>query len=175
MDNRFSWPWLCKMLCGFALLGHFVAYQLSPPATPILTTPYLLMLTLVVTGGTVTAIHGLLLRGHESSGTLETGRGLYPWIRHPMYLGDALVYLGFATHPLTLTTGALVLAGWFSLLLQARDEDRALSRHHSQVHQRWRARSGLFFNPRVFIPKESPWRRHPEPENRQPPRQSEAP
>jgi protein-S-isoprenylcysteine O-methyltransferase Ste14 len=101
----------------------------------------------VVTGGLVTILHyGLLRRSNRRlarPGRLVTRGGLFARVRHPMYLGDGVVYAGLALLAPGPVTLVVFVAGIAGILGQARVEDGWLSRRFGRQHARWRERTGL--------------------------------
>ena len=102
----------------------------------------LLTVGLVLMGAGCSVWHGLLLRRSDG---LETGRGLFRWVRHPMYLGDFFTLTGFALLPLGPDSTVLWLVGVVAVWRCAVVEDAELAREWGEVHARWRGRTGLVF------------------------------
>lgn len=73
--------------------------------------------------------------------TLVTARGLYPWIRHPMYLGDFLVIVGFALLCPTILSACAVPVAAIALVQLARFEDDLLAARFGDSFRAWAGRS----------------------------------
>ncbi len=124
---------------GLVLIGQsllFVPHRLA-----------LLGRAVVVLGGAVHLYHFWLLK--RSNSTLDppqqlvTSGGLFPWVRHPMYLGDGLVMLGFAILcPSWLSAGCLLL-GLLALAHQRRAEEGRLADLFGEAFEAYRRGSIL--------------------------------
>ena len=69
--------------------------------------------------------------------TLVTRGGAFPWIRHPMYLGDFTVIVGLALFcPSGFSAGAVLLAA-FALFRLARLEDRQMAERFLEPYSEW--------------------------------------
>lgn len=128
---------LIAALCGHALLGVPAAWA-SPPRLPAQ--------VLAVAGGLLTLWHYRFLsaaRATGRAGQLVTRGGLFYCVRHPMYLGDCLLYLGLfllAPHPVTALIAAVGIA---ALVAQSRAEDAYMAGLFPDEFAAWHARSGL--------------------------------
>jgi len=138
--------WRVKIAAGAALIallfGHFVFDLPAADAS----FPREVAQLLAVAGGLFTIWHHRILAMAVEEGCptrlVNTG-GCYPFIRHPMYLGDLVLYLGLALLVPALVTAVLAAVGAVALMLQARAEDRYLARHYGDAFDRWRRNSGL--------------------------------
>lgn len=140
--------WKLKLLGAMALIACGMARFLLgvPPAVVV---PILWAQILVLTGGGIVLVHyGLLQRRRgrfDRPEELLTRGGLFPVVRHPMYLGDVVMNLGW-----TLLAGSW-LAFWLygfclvALQLQARVEDRYLAERFPEAHRHWRLHTGLLW------------------------------
>ncbi|MGF1453715.1 MAG: methyltransferase family protein [Opitutales bacterium] len=80
----------------------------------------------------------------EAPTTLVTQGGLWPFVRHPMYLGEGLLMLALAV----MARGPsiyLMFVGWIAIVRLALAEDRAMGERFPQAHVKWRQRAGLLF------------------------------
>jgi protein-S-isoprenylcysteine O-methyltransferase Ste14 len=141
--------WAIKVVLGLALIAHFILVTLRPDllATRELLT-YPLFLGLVLIGGTMNLGHYIVLEHYlhrDDEPGLITDRGLFRWIRHPMYVGDAILYLAFALYPASLVTGAIYPVALVALWRQSRHEDRQLAEQFPEAHARWREQAGLWW------------------------------
>jgi protein-S-isoprenylcysteine O-methyltransferase Ste14 len=143
-------PWCLKVLIGVALIGHFVMLSFRPAALPTwFSALYPLFLALVLLGGEVAIWHHWIMKRarRRSAGqpVLVSSGGLFNRIRHPIYLGDAVLYGAFAVYPATFVTlGLLVVALW-ALHRQARREDVEMAEAFGEQHAAWLARTGRFW------------------------------
>lgn len=85
--------------------------------------------------------HGLLLRRGRGDGLprLVTEGGLYRLIRHPMYLFDALMALGFLAMSGDAVAAALAAAVCLAVLPLSLREDRELAREFGAAFEDWSA------------------------------------
>lgn len=139
--------WCVKVVLGLALIAHFAVLAFYPELLPAwFRVPYPVFLALVLIGGGATLGHYVLLeRALKTAGErrLVTSGGLFRWLRHPMYLGDAILYLGFALYPATpVSLAAYPIAAW-ALVAQARREDAAMAEAFGTEHEHWQCRSWL--------------------------------
>lgn len=139
--------WWIKVGCGCLLLILVFEYYLF--STEAHSGPLQLTLAraLVITGGACSIYHFLLLRaGNKAPGTarkLITEGGLYRYIRHPMYLGDSILYAGLCLLAPSVLTISLTLIGWGALYFQAGAEDEAMARQFGPTFEQWYAQTGL--------------------------------
>ncbi len=80
--------------------------------------------------------------GIDSEPTGLVARGLYRWVRHPIYMGLLAMLVGVVA--LTPSAWTLMGAGWIASLiaLQARLEDTHLLRQHGRDWLAWASRTG---------------------------------
>lgn len=143
-------PWTLKVLISLAQIAHVTAAAFVPHPLPVLLPlPAGAGQALVIAGAVVALVHFAVLRA--VAGPLGADRGLvtngalYRWIRHPMYLGDLAVMVGFTlirTDAATLT----LLAAWIATVyaLMGAEEAR-LDSSFGASYRRWRARTGRLF------------------------------
>lgn len=77
----------------------------------------------------------------ENAGHLYT-RGLFRWCRHPNYLGDSLLFTGFAVATgswVALVIPAVMVLGFVCAAIPALD--RRLKEHYGEEYDRWAART----------------------------------
>ncbi len=152
-----SLHWCLKVIIGLGLIGHFITLTLNPDLLPALfQLPYPGFLVLVLGGGgMVLWHHRILRRAWRRAGErfiLVRRGGLFGRVRHPMYLGDAILYAGLASYPATPISLAGLAVGWWALSRQASREDRELATTFGDDHRRWRQATGLLL-PRVSSPR----------------------
>ncbi|GEM_PF-1922053 len=141
--------WGVKVILGLALIAHFIVVTLVPSSGPtqeLLSYPVFLGLVLV--GGTINLGHYILLERHlhrEAGAGIITDRGLFRWIRHPMYLGDAILYLAFALYPASLVTAVIYPVALVALWRQSQHEDHQLAAQFPEEHAEWHQQTGLWW------------------------------
>ena len=138
--------WRIKVGAGAALIALLCAHFLMGVPMAALEFPRWLAQALVLAGGITTLLHHRIVAkacaGNQPTRLVNSG-GLYGWIRHPMYLGDCLLYAGMGLlvpHPLS---ALLVTVGCAALVLQARAEDGHMATLFGEPFRRWQQRSGL--------------------------------
>ena len=138
--------WRIKVGAGAALIALLCAHYLMGLPQVALDIPRWLAQALVLTGGITTLLHHRIVAkacaGDQPARLVDNG-GLYGWVRHPMYLGDCLLYAGMGLlvpHPLS---ALLVAVGCTALVLQARAEDDHMATLFGEPFRRWQQRSGL--------------------------------
>lgn len=147
--------WKLKVLGAMALIACGAARFLLgvPPAVDV---PILVAQILVLIGGGIVLAHYWRLkrrRGRfDRPEELLTRGGLFSVVRHPMYLGDVVMDLGW-----TLLAGSWLAFGLYgfclvALQLQARVEDRHLAERFPEAHRHWRLHTGLLW-PRCLTMK----------------------
>ena len=141
--------WL-PLLAAVLLLGpgewfgqSLLREQFVPHATPV----YAIGLALAI-GGAALAIHARVLLGRNWSATVQLKHdheliqsGPYRWVRHPIYTGFLMLFLG----------NAVMVGDWRGLLAVAimfasfwrklRLEERWLGEHFGPAYQAYRART----------------------------------
>lgn len=139
--------WRIKIACGAALIAIVVDQFIFHLLRDGLWLPIILGQAIAVTGGAITIYHHYILGKAGNNPALPQGLvisgGLYRVLRHPMYTGDCILYLGLfvlAAKPLGL---AALLLGWLALTLQAKAEDRYLEARFGEQFNQWRQHSGL--------------------------------
>ncbi len=138
--------WRIKVSAGAALIALLCAHFLLGQPQTTVDFPRWLAQALVLVGGITTLLHHRIVArasaGDRPQALVNSG-GLYRWVRHPMYLGDCLLYAGMALlmpHPLS---ALLLLIGCAALVLQAKAEDDHLAALFGESFVRWQQRSGL--------------------------------
>ena len=123
--------WLGKVSAGLILISMVFWTQLHPLTK--------LAQAVVVLGGIIHLSHYVLLRRSNESidppKVLVTTGGLFPWIRHPMYLGDAVVMIGLAGISRSILATAILIGGLSCLLVQQRIEDGVLTELFGDVYR----------------------------------------
>ena len=108
---------------------------------------------LVIIGGVAFAVHYRINRVRTRTITapqaLVREGGLYRYLRHPMYLADVVMYLGFVFMAPSVASVAIYLLAVVALYQQALVEDRFVASLFPEEHEAWSATTGLML-PRVF-------------------------
>ena len=99
--------WIGKVLCGIFLIANCFNLDIRRNLIP--------GQTVALLGGLIHLYHYLLLKrankGLDPPQNLVTKGGLFPWLRHPMYLGDLLILSGLLwLHPNNMGVGGLFVA-----------------------------------------------------------------
>ena len=143
--HRMFW-WTIKVVSGTILIAALflmVIYDI-----PVLfSIPRGIGQVLVISGATVSIWHYVLLKRQGSNmcnpQTLMTHRGLFRWIRHPMYLADMVSYTGlFLLMPNPVTAVILPLS-LIALVRQSQEEDRFLRQRFAGEFKAWRSKTSL--------------------------------
>ena len=133
--------WSLKVVVGLAL----IAYAIEGAFHGRLAADIRGGQALVLIGATLSLVHYGLLKLENprlaEPVVLVTDGGLFRWVRHPMYLGDALVLGGLALlRPTPLALGLLTV-GVVALVVTAHREDDALRERFGPAFLDWRART----------------------------------
>ncbi len=132
--------WLPKLALTLTLIVYTGWELLSGPLAPL---PMVTLgQALVVTGAAIHLYHYRLLKGPNRAldrpDSLVTRGGLLASIRHPMYLGDAIMVTGAAVLAGSLV-GCLLLAACLATIDRlAREEDRLLAQAFPETSPAWR-------------------------------------
>ena len=142
-QRRLRW-WAIKVICGSILIGALLfktIYVLSSYW------PFSIAFAQIVslTGFTLVIYHYILLRRQNKNivepSILVTNQGLYRWLRHPMYLADAIWFTGIFmlyANPVTLV---VLLVGYVALVLNVLEEDRCLEAVFGDTFIEWKKRT----------------------------------
>ena len=122
--------WSLKVAAGLVLIGQVVVVLGVGVPVSRLDVPLALGQSIAIAGGAIALVHYAMLRSSSRDisrpAALVTSRGLYRVVRHPMYLGDLVLMVGFALTCATALAVACVLVGAFALVRLARAEDATL-------------------------------------------------
>ncbi|HEX5069377.1 MAG TPA: isoprenylcysteine carboxylmethyltransferase family protein [Vicinamibacterales bacterium] len=126
-----SWPVLARLRVPLGFLGAAVAFVLAHPTSQS-----------IAIGGAV-AIAGEVLRiwasGHIEKGREVTRSGPYRLVRHPLYLGSAIMAAGFAVASRSPWVGALAAIYVGATFLAAmRSEEAALDQRFAGEYTAYR-------------------------------------
>lgn len=145
--------WNVKVLCSLLLIAALFLRYLTDWLTPLFVVPHSVSLALVVPGGTVFLYHWHLIKRQnllfDQADQLVTKGGLFPYVRHPMYLGDILMFIGFTLLAPSAATLCVLALTIYALVRQAISEDRYLLQRHETQHQHWVRSTRLLF-PAIF-------------------------
>lgn len=139
--------WALKVLSGVALVLYSLRAVGADEAL-VQNTPLLLTAQgLVLLGGLLHLIHYFALKRRAGNlavpDRLVTDALLFRWIRHPMYLGDAILAAGFLLLVRDAVALLLSLFILISIVLQARLEDRRMETAFDESFRQWKRRTGL--------------------------------
>ncbi|MEM7262359.1 MAG: methyltransferase [Planctomycetota bacterium] len=146
---RLSPWWYTKVTIALALMAHGVVHATTGwSAMDRWVIPTWVAQLTIASGALIVATHyGVLKRSTKDIARPErlvTGRALYPWVRHPMYLGDFIVIVGLALlcpTPIALTVAASSVIALWGL---CRHEDRVLARSFPEEFPPYQARTRQF-------------------------------
>ena len=137
--------WRLKVTVGASLIVCLVAYYLGEAKPDFV--PRWAAQAVIFLGGGLTLYHAALLkrarRHSHGRPVLLTRGGLYAWVRHPMYTGDLVLYLGLTLLAPGIVSIALFLVGSYALFRQSLVEDQQLRKQHGDVFNDWRQRTWL--------------------------------
>ncbi|MFP4309889.1 MAG: methyltransferase family protein [Desulfococcaceae bacterium] len=107
----------------------------------------------VLLGAGVNLRHYVFLKRNNpdvaSPDFLVASRGLYQWIRHPMYLGDLILMVGLTLLAPGPVSFLLLGMGTVGIAVQSRIEDEQMVRRFGPAFEDWRDRTRLLV-PGVF-------------------------
>jgi protein-S-isoprenylcysteine O-methyltransferase Ste14 len=145
--------WNIKVFCGAALIGLVVERYLLGFLPSWSSGHELSGQILVLIGGALFIIHYRINRSRTkvitAPQTLVREGGLYRYVRHPMYLADVVMYLGFVLMAPGVVSVAIYLLAVVALYRQALVEDRFVASLFPEEHLAWSAKTGLML-PRVL-------------------------
>jgi protein-S-isoprenylcysteine O-methyltransferase Ste14 len=146
--------WITKVACGLLLVGHFIAVATglySPHSLAVI--PVRIAQTFVIVGAVLTIAHYILLKSVigilSPPAHLVTSRGLFRLVRHPMYLGDLILYAGLAMFTCDPFSLALLVVGNIAIVGQCGFEDRMLRETFGDKFDAWKRQTRLLI-PRLF-------------------------
>jgi protein-S-isoprenylcysteine O-methyltransferase Ste14 len=133
--------WRMKVACGFLLILG-VALKYLEVTYPTFSHGYIsLARVAAVIGGAVVIYHYLLLRRRylqaDPAARIVTSGGLFGLVRHPMYLGDVVMYLGLALLACNFLSIAVLVVAIVALVRQAGEEDAFLLKTYPAVYTPW--------------------------------------
>ncbi len=107
--------------------------------------------------GAILALIGILVRlwasGYIKKNKQLATDGPYAWVRHPLYVGNFLIAVGFATASGLWWAWVMLLVFWLIFYPNAiRDEDTKLERVFGDSWRAWRAQT------RALLPRTTPYR-----------------
>lgn len=133
--------WRVKFACGFLLiLGVVLKYLFV--SYPTMVHDYITQARVAaVLGGVVVLYHYHLLKQGflqaDPSARIMTSGGLFGLVRHPIYLGDMIMFLGLALLACNFLSIAVLAVGLIAVVKQASEEDAFLSRVYPAVYASW--------------------------------------
>ncbi len=137
--HSLAW-WSIKVTCGALLITNAFVVVLYGLDTTF-ESPRLLAQILVIGGGACSIYHYLKLKAQNNDiqmpQKLETKAGLYRQIRHPMYLGDILIYSGLTLLYTTPVSVPVLFISIAALCKQADVEDQYLASRFTEQFPEW--------------------------------------
>ena len=141
--------WGPKVVLQLALIGYAGWRLWAGPGSLSVTTWNLPGQVLVVLGGVCELWHYVILKRHAGAvgetRSLLTRGGVFRWVRHPMYLGDALMVLGALWIAADVWALALTVAFCVAMRGLLRDEDALLDEKFGEDFRAWAAGTGRAF------------------------------
>lgn len=141
--------WPAKVVLSLIAILYAVYSLVAGPFTPALELPLLPGQILIVSGAALHLWHYKILKQEVPApgnpARLVTGKGLFRFIRHPMYLGDAIMVLGATLMSGELLSLLLMAAFLPAVFFLARDEDRMMAEAFGKEFAAWRSRTRLLF------------------------------
>jgi protein-S-isoprenylcysteine O-methyltransferase Ste14 len=139
--------WNAKVLCGIVLIIHFVVGMLFDYPNALIDFPLLIGQALALAGGLMFIYHFVLLKKHNNNigkpSILLSNKGLFRWIRHPMYFADFVINAGFMLLHFSAASIIVYAIACYSLCRQAKIEDNYLASLFGEAHGAWRKRSWM--------------------------------
>lgn len=146
--------WLVKVIAGcllLALVADYYLFSLMPLGWK-LTLPFIprwLAQGVVCLGGLLNLHHYLILKRQNTNiaqpSCLITDQGLFSYIRHPMYLGDLILYVGLLLLAPSYLAVIVFLFAYYALYRQACVEDEYLAGRFPVQFGRWYGMTKLLF------------------------------
>ena len=148
MNDISTW-WSLKVICGLLLVANQAAYFAFGLPAPIISIPIILSQVLVISGAVIFFTHFIILKRANPllnrPGRLVQNKGLFRWIRHPMYLGEILLDIGLASFCFNPLSILVLVAALIVLVKQALHEDHLLSDRFGMPFENWAHHSSLIF------------------------------
>lgn len=135
-----------KVGAGVLLILHALLHALGAgPWSSRVAVPAIVAQILVLLGAGLHLGHYWILKTRledvSAPETLVTSGGLFPRVRHPMYLGDAILYLGLVGLAADAVAAGLYVTAVVGIVGQCRVEDRHLAREFGPAFERWARRT----------------------------------
>lgn len=145
--------WAMKVTGGLGLALRVALHFLGVWPAGAAPLPLVVGQGLVLAGAGINIQHYRFLKRQNpnvaSPGFLEAEKGLYRWIRHPMYFGDLLLMIGLALLAPDLVSALLLAIGTVGVGIQSRIEDALMARMFGESFEAWRKRTRLLI-PGIF-------------------------
>lgn len=136
--------WLPKVLLSLALLLYGATVAILRPGAVSFSSTLAAALLMILGAGIHLWHYGILKReagGLGRPARLVTTRGFFPSIRHPMYLGDAIMSAGGWLLSADASATVLLVLFLLTLLPLVRDEDRMMARAFPDQFASWQDRT----------------------------------
>lgn len=145
--------WAMKVTGGLGLALRVALHFLGVWPAGAAPLPLVIGQGLVLVGAGINIQHYRFLKRQNpniaSPGFLEAEKGLYRWIRHPMYFGDLVLMIGLALVTSDLVSALLLAIGTVGVGVQSRIEDALMARMFGESFEAWRKRTRLLI-PGIF-------------------------
>lgn len=130
-NQLYIW-WIIKVVCGVLLITSIFDRFFFHNFHYHHNIPIFISQLLVVLGAFISIYHYNILKSTNQNITKPTKlivkKGLFPYIRHPMYFGDIISYFGFFSFSVNWVTAVILPISYVALFKQARDEDANLEK-----------------------------------------------
>ena len=138
--------WFYKLAAGVFLIAHSIAGNLGYVGhMPQL--PLLVPLILIIGAGSINLYHYYLIRSRNNDISnperLITGKGLFKWVRHPMYFCDLWLYTGLALFPMSYISMFVLVTAFVSIFLLSQYEDQQMENTFGSEFVQWKAKTAL--------------------------------
>ena len=138
--------WYYKLAAGVFLIAHSIVGNLGyighMPQPPVL-----IPLTLVIGAGLVNLYHYYLIRSQNNDisrpENLIKDKGLFRWVRHPMYFCDLWLYTGLALFPMSYISLFILVTSFISIFLLSEYEDQRMESAFGPEFSQWKSKTAL--------------------------------
>ena len=144
--QEYLW-WRVKVLCGVILIIGVFDRFLGSNFFSIVPCPLYISQIIVTVGVAINLWHFFILKRVNQNISepqqLVHKYGLYRYIRHPMYLADAIYYLGLALIWCSATSFFILLISYIALAKQSQEEDKSMAQRFKDQYPEWWMKTGL--------------------------------
>lgn len=148
IGSLYFW-WSIKVFTGLLLILHFALLIFFPQETWLLQAlfvfPQKAGQVLVLLGAGISLFHFFYLKKANprlsQPDALVTSGGLFSLIRHPMYFGDLISYLGFFLLAPSIVAITVLSIAYFAIFRQSSMEDHWLQLQFPSEYAKWQDNS----------------------------------